>query len=59
MDMETKDNEYLPEYILDGLTLRVINKLGNFYLDCTPKNNSDVIKACRTIDPHHPKIGTG
>ena len=48
--METKDNEYLPEYIIDGLTLRVINKLGNFYSDCTPKNNADVIKACRTIE---------
>lgn len=44
------NNEYLPEYILDGLTLRVINKLGNFYQDCMPKNNADVIKACKTIE---------
>ena len=50
MDMETKDNEYLPEYILDGLTLRVTNKLGNFYSDYSPNNNADVIKACRTIE---------
>ena len=48
--MENNFNEYLPEYILDGLNLRVINKLGYFYQDCTPKNNADVIKACRTIE---------
>ena len=48
--MENTLNEYLPEYILDGLTLRVINKLGNFYSDYTPKNNADVIKACKTIE---------
>ena len=50
METENMNNEYLPEYILDGLTLRVINKLGNFYQDCTPKSNADVIKACRTIE---------
>ena len=49
-NMENTLNEYLPEYILDGLTLRVINKLGNFCQDCMPKNNADVIKACRTIE---------
>ena len=48
--MENTLNEYLPEYILDGLTLRLIDKLGNFYPDCTPKNNPDVIKACRSIE---------
>lgn len=48
--MENTLNEYLPEYILDGLTLRVINKLGNFYPDCKPKNNAGVIKACKTIE---------
>ena len=50
MEIENKNNEYLPEYILDGLTIRVINKLGNFYTDCTPNNNSEVVKACRTIE---------
>lgn len=50
MEIENKNNEYLPEYILDGLTIRVINKLSNFYTDCTPNNNSEVVKACRTIE---------
>ncbi len=40
-NMESSTNEYLPEYILDGLTLRVIDKLGNFHSDYTPKRNAD------------------
>ena len=48
--MENTLNEYLPEYIIDGLTLRVIDKLGNFYPSCKPKSNADVIKACKTIE---------
>lgn len=49
-NMDSNINEYLPEYIIDGLTLRVINKVGNFYSDCTPKNNAGIIQACMAIE---------
>lgn len=47
--MECNTTEYLPEHILAGINLRVINRLG-LYSDCTPKNNTDVIKSCRLIE---------
>lgn len=48
--MENPQKEYLPDYILSGLTLRLFNKLGGFYSDCLPKNNPNVIKACESIE---------
>jgi hypothetical protein len=48
--MENNNNEYLPEYILNGLTLRVIGKLDRFYANCMPNSNDNVIKACKMIE---------
>jgi hypothetical protein len=54
--MENNNNEYLPEYTINGLTQRVINRLGNFYHTYTPKNDSNVIKSCREIEANVQKV---
>jgi hypothetical protein len=48
--MDSNTNEYLPEYVFDGLKVRVFDKLKNFYANCLPKGNSDVIDACKKIE---------